>query len=304
MAPSSYLKVVYQAPVPIVLIQEDGNKVYVKFKLLAKNLQKEEGLLDQDHQRKLLKTTAIQDTSKKKDFYLKEEYQDAIEADRANYTLQMQVWDPSKTPDQDFWKMLNPAIPWDATKYEWEDVGNLSIKEQLSAQASDNIRFNVANHPDFIDLPKPISIYDPMGINWIRKMTYQILQAAKLETIYTSKLNPDKNNPKVLCLEFGEIPTQDFALAIEFIGEQMQSSILQISNVQKGGIQFGQQILFKVAYETISNLKMVRLHLSDKMAPPVKVLKIMEPGRIHSFINHKEEDSGSFILFNSKGSLP
>jgi hypothetical protein len=83
------------------------------------------------------------------------------------YKLQLQLRLPPPNDDvQPEW--LSCAVPWDESKFPYQDLAEVEINEALDYEESQMTWFDMSNHPPSLPIPKARSIDDPHSLNHLR----------------------------------------------------------------------------------------------------------------------------------------
>ena len=111
--------------------------------------------------------------------YLRDEFAERVGSKGVSYWLQVQWLDqPADLDDKKFFHgdAANSAFPWERP---WEDLVHVRLTHALKPKRTERLRFNVGNHPDSLDWPKPRHPKDPNTIPWLRESVYPWSQRAR-----------------------------------------------------------------------------------------------------------------------------
>ena len=118
--------------------------------------------------------------------YLKEEFKERLSRGPVKYKLQLTLHEPKSDDPPD---ILNVVRYWDEATHPWLDVADVTLMVLLSADATEELRFNPGNLSPCLELLPARSIYHPNCIVHVRKELYPRTQ--KIRSLRRSGQAPD-----------------------------------------------------------------------------------------------------------------
>jgi len=134
--------------------------------------------------------------------YLYKEYEKRIARGPIEYMLQVQQKEVLPEHHSFSRDMYYFNAEWDEKECPWETIGIASIDTVLDGDAARKLRFNIANRPRWLKLPKSYSIEDYCAIGQFRNTVYPKIQPLRILSYAVKNIfgkgihyNYDNGNP-------------------------------------------------------------------------------------------------------------
>ncbi|KAJ0965094.1 hypothetical protein J5N97_026232 [Dioscorea zingiberensis] len=176
---NSYTELHYYSNICRLLRFDDGQEMYVKFKIRPFDFQISEdsgkvepkGILPPE-------TGAIprEESDKRPLLFLADDFQTRVNSpDHVRYVFQLQLRPvPSDEADQEV--ALDCTKPWDETMFPYLEIGEITIDQNLTAEDSEKLEFNPFYRCHEVDVIRATSSSQSASIDHGRSLIYEICQ--------------------------------------------------------------------------------------------------------------------------------
>lgn len=165
LRPKSFSQLYYHSQTPLEFRAYDKKERYIKFRLIPEDRGPESGIPDSAQ----LQTPWFQEAQAGETLspnYLKDEFRERVKTRGVSYHLQMQLheWMPDDRRDV----VLNGVYEWDEQTHPWMDLATVRLDAILEDEHGYDCAFPITNLPPCIRLTRPLSIYDPPSLEYLR----------------------------------------------------------------------------------------------------------------------------------------
>lgn len=165
-APDSFASLSFYHPTVLEWQTSDAGHYLVRFRLIPSPEANAaaEGLPDEEDLQHLWQQKRRSDETRDGDYLRKELRSRLRDGSPVIFHLQAQFHLPSASDSLDWY---NPALEWDERAQKWCTLAELRIDQPLSESASVGLRFDPANLPPSLRVPKPdneADVYDPRSL--------------------------------------------------------------------------------------------------------------------------------------------
>ncbi|MBV1922263.1 MAG: acyl-CoA-binding protein, partial [Pseudomonadales bacterium] len=303
MAPSSYTGVIYHSAIPMKS-QTPVGCLYFKFRLLRDGLSVEEGLLDEETQRKLLKTTNIRKEGSTAPFYLLDEYQLRLsESDGISYKFQAQIYNPA-LDGADERVRLNPAIPWSESEFPWFDMATIDITSILPEQSQHEIVMSPVSlsQSRLFAAPEPGSIYDYSAHSWVRNRMYPYFRLAKFGQ--TLQIEGSKGDSVNVLFFAGFDALEGFdntSIQLILHSDKNTSYTLNIETPLQQSVQIEGEYVFRILLPNHVCIEVIDVIFEQKKSLAFTKIKLVNAVRQQVFSCLATEENNKHFFVDSRG---
>ena len=165
LRPTSFSRLYYYSQTPLEFRALDEKLRYIKFRLIPEDRGPESGIPDPED----LMTPWFQEARPGETLspnYLKNEFRERVQTRGVSYHLQVQLHDWVAGDRREV--ILNSLYAWDEESHPWMDLAAVRLDAILPDEYGYNCAFRITNLPGCIRLIKPLSIYDPPSLEYLR----------------------------------------------------------------------------------------------------------------------------------------
>ncbi|WOL12047.1 hypothetical protein Cni_G20811 [Canna indica] len=176
---NSYTELHYYSNICRLLKFDNGEKMYVKFKLRPFNPEIDEDSGQVDPKGILPPETGAiprEDNDTRPLLFLADDFQRRVNSpDHVHYIFQLQLRQiPSDEAERE--EALDCTRPWDETEYPYINIGEITIDQNLTSEESERLEFNPFIRCDEVDVIKATSFSQSASIDHGRSLVYEICQ--------------------------------------------------------------------------------------------------------------------------------
>eukprot|EP00058_Branchiostoma_floridae_P025706 XP_002611196.1 hypothetical protein BRAFLDRAFT_119646 [Branchiostoma floridae] len=155
-APNSYTDLTYYSQHVFRFMAKDGERRYVKYRLIPDVDVHETGLLDRNEQPKPWYTERDM-TERRPRGYLRTEFAQELQRSLLEYRLQVQL---HEWVEGDPYEIFNPACIWDPKTHPWMDLARVCVTNLLPQSVLERTIFDPSIQPPSLGLLEPKSSHD------------------------------------------------------------------------------------------------------------------------------------------------
>jgi linolenate 9R-lipoxygenase len=170
--PNSYTLMHYYSQMTYNFIAKDESCYLVRYRLVNdENPLTDDGKIPSEEINAPFDYLPRKLDDKRSQTYLQEDFKKQIEKSGVRYKLQVQLR-PASGIDEETAK--DCTIPWDDTKYPFQDVASILLKEVLQSEDVEPLEFNPYHAPQELSLILAKRAQDKASLNHLRSIVYQI----------------------------------------------------------------------------------------------------------------------------------
>ncbi|XP_066285942.1 allene oxide synthase-lipoxygenase protein-like [Branchiostoma lanceolatum] len=155
-APNSFTDLTYYSQHVFRFMAKDGERRYVKYRLITDVDVHETGLLDRNEQPKPWYTERDM-TERRPRGYLRAEFAQELQRSLLEYRLQVQL---HEWVEGDPYEIFNPACIWDPKTHPWMDLARVCVTNLLPQSVLERTIFDPSTQPPSLGLLEPKSSQD------------------------------------------------------------------------------------------------------------------------------------------------
>ena len=166
--PDKVDNIVYNSKTVFGFVGEDGVYWYVRYRLKPLPFDGEQSGMPDDFDRTHAWLQNPREDEVLNRNYLKDSVRERLaNGETFHYMLQIQMRLP---PPDDYIlpEWISSAVPWDETRFPFNDLAELTVDEALSYEESQMTYFDMGHHPKSLPIPTGRSIHDPHSLNNLR----------------------------------------------------------------------------------------------------------------------------------------
>ena len=165
--PKSFANQHFYSQTPLRFLAADGRERYARFRLMPAG---DHDPLDGRPTEEDLSSAWFQESRSNETLsrnYLKNEYRDRLTRGPVDYVLEMQLLDWTPACDRNV--ELNSLFPWDAARYPWQPVADVTITEAMEHHEGNLTLYSLSHLPTALETIAPRGYTYPPSMDYLRR---------------------------------------------------------------------------------------------------------------------------------------